>query len=1050
VLHGVSFRLLHNPPIDAIQALFTRLRQDGCDAISIIPHHYVSLVPGTANLGPPPQEFGNPWFIYPDVGQDPAHPFHNTPEPELVLETCQLAAKLGFRVMLKPHVDSYQAGWRGNISVKDRAADWTWGYRNRFLQRYVDIAKQVDGTILCLGCELYTVTKELGPDFWIGVADWVRGQGFQGPLTYAANWGWADDAEYRRLAPLWPHLDYIGVDAYFPLMPQGAGSPTDAGALAQAWHRKGIDADWCPCIDDDLEALSKSAGKPLLFTEIGYGNHQQAAIDPARDPLPTDVRDDDLQLQLGQAFRQQWGGVPGFAGYFWWEAFLDQGARPEISHDIIDRPIEKIIFQPLPGETATPTPGPTPVPQPVPTPVPPVPPPVVEPQPTPEQVLALNGLHGPNCAFTAFHTQPRGKAEGADTAWQLVAAAHATWIKLLWPDHHRADAERARAMGLKVLVRAPGEGYPASRDVQALIQEFRGVCDVIEVGNEPAPNSRYATWDQAYWNHAWYVENVWQQCSDAAHAAGILLCAPGWQAEKEPPSPDSVSSQALSDRLRQVYGAYDAVAVHCYDSFNLDIPPVIDRVARWHSAFNKPIYITEYGIAARVLPGAGATDSDAVKVQRYVAFLRRLATRDYIKAAFLFILNGTDDFACFNAGGYDPDGANSYWLNPAAYALLGNTLTSASRDLEPLPPLDRGLGGDLSQGLAVHIGAGDRPHGPDYPIQSVPTISPALYASVLQAHKSPALQEADVLDYYRAATAKGINPAVALAFFEHESVCGTQGPVVDAGAKNWGNLRPRNDGTIGRAVRKVSTQYGVFRGYNRYLDSLRDWCDLMLSVYQGMSIRQALKIYAPASDQNDPNSYAGIVLGRLAKWDQASGDFDVPGTAPVPAPAPTPAPPPTPAPVAPPAQNGPPDYPLLAPPTISAAAFTAALAGSPALEEAPGDAYYNLCVSNDVDPAVALAFFQQESNCGLLPGAAEHKNWGNLWDAQANALGTYATWLDGLRDWCARLQRPAYTAHGAPTIASIVPIYRPAGAKQNGNDWYIARLSARIAGMQGT
>jgi hypothetical protein len=48
------------------------------------------------------------------------------------------------------------------------------------------------------------------------------------------------------------------------------------------------------------------------------------------------------------------------------------------------------------------------------------------------------------------------------------------------------------------------------------------------------------------------------------------------------------------------------------------------------------------------------------------------------------------------------------------------------------------------------------------------------------------------------------------------------------------------------------------------------------------------------------------------------------------------------------------------------------------------------------------------------------------------------------------LQRPAYTAHGAPTIASIVPIYQPAGARQNGNDWYIARLSARIGGMQGT
>ncbi len=151
MFHGVSFRLLHNPPLDQITAMLGRLRQDGADAISIIPHHYVSLAPGTANLAAPPAGWQPPWFIYPDTGQDPSHPFHNTPEPELVLAACKAAAGLGFQVMLKPHIDCYQAGWRGDISVKGAAADWTWGYRNRFLQRYLDMAKQIDGTILCLG-----------------------------------------------------------------------------------------------------------------------------------------------------------------------------------------------------------------------------------------------------------------------------------------------------------------------------------------------------------------------------------------------------------------------------------------------------------------------------------------------------------------------------------------------------------------------------------------------------------------------------------------------------------------------------------------------------------------------------------------------------------------------------------------------------------------------------------------------------------------------------------------------------------------------------------
>ena len=60
--------------------------------------------------------------------------------------------------------------------------------------------------------------------------------------------------------------------------------------------------------------------------------------------------------------------------------------------------------------------------------------------------------------------------------------------------------------------------------------------------------------------------------------------------------------------------------------------------------------------------------------------------------------------------------------------------------------------------------------------------------------------------------------------------------------------------------------------------SLQDWCDLLLGpLYRGKTIRQALQVYAPASDQNNPNSYASIVLRRVAEWDQRSGEFDIPG-----------------------------------------------------------------------------------------------------------------------------------------------------------------------------
>ena len=348
LLRGVTIRLLHNPPLADIQALLARLAKDGANSISLEIHHYISLEPGTPNIAMPPAGFDPPWLIYPDLGQDPTHPFHNTPEPELVAATIHAAHKLGLQVMLKPVIDSYQAGWRGDISVKKLAGDWNAVYKTRFLQRYVDMAKAEGVETLAIGDEMYTVTKELGPEFWIGIADWVRGQGFQGKLTYAANWGgWADDAEYRRLEKLWPHLDYIGVDAYYPLFPAGYTGPTDVDTLVGAWHRKGIDVDWCPRIDEDLIAISQSTGKPLIFTEVGYGNHQQAPMDPVRDARPDDIRDDQLQLRLAQALRQKWGPVPQFHGYFWWEAWLQPPTQPAISHDILDKPIEKVLFQPI-------------------------------------------------------------------------------------------------------------------------------------------------------------------------------------------------------------------------------------------------------------------------------------------------------------------------------------------------------------------------------------------------------------------------------------------------------------------------------------------------------------------------------------------------------------------------------------------------------------------------------------------------------------------------------------------------------------------------------
>ncbi len=140
------------------------------------------------------------------------------------------------------------------------------------------------------------------------------------------------------------------------------------------------------------------------------------------------------------------------------------------------------------------------------------------------------------------------------------------------------------------------------------------------------------------------------------------------------------------------------------------------------------------------------------------------------------------------------------------------------------------------------------------------------------------------------------------------------------------------------------------------------------------------------------------------------------------------------------------DFPLLHAPTISQAAFTAALvaAHSPALQETDSPVLYGICTANNVDPAVALAFFGQETAYGTQAGAGDHKNWGNLWDHTAGTIGSYDTWQQGLVDWCNQLQHPPYPSR--PTVRTIVPIHR--GTDQPDNDTYAGAVVIRIQALQ--
>lgn len=101
------------------------------------------------------------------------------------------------------------------------------------------------------------------PQYWSTLIDTLRKE-YHGKLTYAANW---DD--YSPV-PFWKELDYIGVDAYFPL---AAGKTPAVNTI-----KKGLGKYM-----KELEQISRQYDKPILFTEYGYRNVDNTTGEPWKE-----------------------------------------------------------------------------------------------------------------------------------------------------------------------------------------------------------------------------------------------------------------------------------------------------------------------------------------------------------------------------------------------------------------------------------------------------------------------------------------------------------------------------------------------------------------------------------------------------------------------------------------------------------------------------------------------------------------------------------------------------------------------------------------------
>ncbi len=143
-----------------------------------------------------------------------------------------------------------------------------------------------------------------------------------------------------------------------------------------------------------------------------------------------------------------------------------------------------------------------------------------------------------------------------------------------------------------------------------------------------------------------------------------------------------------------------------------------------------------------------------------------------------------------------------------------------------------------------------------YSIVGAPSISVAQIEAVLQQYGSPAAGLGQHL--YDLGVQYGIDPAYALAFFVHESGCGTKG--VARSTHSLGNIR-------------WTEGWNNFEGYRQYPTweaGMEDWYKLVTDLYINQwglrTVDAIIPVYAPSGDGNNPAGYIASVESMVDSW----------------------------------------------------------------------------------------------------------------------------------------------------------------------------------------
>ncbi len=222
-------------------------------------------------------------------------------------QSIEMFHEQGFQVMLKPQIWIGRGNYTGTIQLKGDA-EWKTleSTYEKFILAFAQVAQETNVEIFCIGTELESFVAAR-PEYWNKLIVKIKAV-YSGKLTYAGNWD-----SYKN-EPFWDQLDYIGVDAYFPVSDQQTPDLTTAKAGWEKWKL-------------ELSSLSRKHNKKILFAEYGYVSADFAGKEPWQSADESRASNEEaqkilLQAQYESIWKEEW-----FAGGFLWKHHGEQGRR---------------------------------------------------------------------------------------------------------------------------------------------------------------------------------------------------------------------------------------------------------------------------------------------------------------------------------------------------------------------------------------------------------------------------------------------------------------------------------------------------------------------------------------------------------------------------------------------------------------------------------------------------------------------------------------------------------------------------------------------------